>query len=112
MDVDLLKKEKEIEQLTRTLQQQSTLLHSGGALPVTQKTNYLESFLVQQLKRQNREMKIENQMKERQIEELKKNVKLAKHRENESEVQAYADECLRLRTVLEQTLIQNDAMAI
>ena len=50
-------------------------------------------------------------MKERQVEELKKNVKLAKHRENESEVQAYADECLRLRTVLEQTLIQNDAMA-
>ena len=51
-------------------------------------------------------------MKERQVDELKKNVKLAKHRESESEVQAYADECLRLRTVLEQTLIQNDAMAI
>ena len=112
MDVDLQKKEKEIEQLTRTLQQQSTLLHSGGHLPITQKTNYLESFLVQQLKRQNREMKLENQMKERHIEELKKNVKLAKHRESESEVQAYADECLRLRTVLEQTLIQNDAMAL
>ena len=86
MDVDLQKKEKEIENLTRTLQQQVNFLHTGGQAPVTQKTNYLESFLVQQLKRQNREMKLENSMKERQIEELKKNVKLSKHKEGENEV--------------------------
>ena len=53
---------------------------------MSQKTNYLESFLVQQLKRQNRETKIESQLKDRQIEELKKNIKMSKHRENESEV--------------------------
>ena len=34
----------------------------------------------------NNSMKLENQMKERQIEELKKNVKMSKHRENENEV--------------------------
>lgn len=47
MDVDLQKKEKDIENLTRTLQQQQNYLHSGVNPPVSQKTNYLESFLVQ-----------------------------------------------------------------
>lgn len=106
MDVDLVKKEKEIENLTRSLQQQANYLHAGGHAPISQKTNYLESFLVQQLKRQLRETKMENQMKDRQIEELKKNVKVAKHRETDNEVQAYVDECMRLRSMLEQTLIQ------
>ena len=46
-------------------------------------------------------MKLENATKERQIEELKKNVKLSKHRESENEVSAYAEECMRLRTLLE-----------
>ena len=50
-------------------------------------------------------------MKDRQIEELKKNIKMSKHTENDSEVQAYADECFRLRSLLEQTLIQNDSLA-
>ena len=76
-------------------------MHAGGQAPVAQKKNYLESFLVQQLKRQIREMKLENQMKDRQIEELKKNVKMSKHKESENEVQAYADECMRLRSLLE-----------
>ncbi len=53
---------------------------------MSQKTNYLESFLVQQLKRQNRNMKIEVQEKDRLIEELKKNVKMSKHRENDNEI--------------------------
>ena len=86
LDVDLQKKEKEIENLTRSLQQQVNYMHSGGHPPVSQKTNYLESFLVQQLKRQNRELKLDNQMKERQCEELKKNIKMSKARENDSEV--------------------------
>jgi len=50
-------------------------------------------------------------MKDRQIEELKKNIKMSKHRENENEVQAYADECIRLRSQLEQALLQNHALA-
>jgi hypothetical protein len=36
-----------------------------------------------------------------QVEELRKNVKLSRAKEADSEVQAYADECLRLRTLLE-----------
>ena len=46
-------------------------------------------------------MKIENSMKDRTIEELKKNVKMSKAKESENEVQAYADECMRLRSLLE-----------
>lgn len=104
MDVDLQRKEKDIENLTRTLQQQVNFTHAGGHAPVSQKTNYLESFLVQQLKRQNRETKLESQMKDRQIEELKKNIKMSKSRENDNEVSAYAEECMRLRSLLEQAL--------
>ena len=46
-------------------------------------------------------------MKDRQIEELKKNIKMSKHRENKNEVQAYVDECMRLRSQLEQVLLQH-----
>jgi len=111
MHIDLCKKEKDIENLTRQLQQQANYLSAGGHVPVSQKTNYLESFLVQQLKRQNRNMKVEVQEKDRLIEELKENVKVSKHREADNEIQTYIDECMRLRTLLEQTMIQNDAFA-
>ena len=56
---------------------------------------------MQQLKKQNRQLKNESIEKDRLIEELKKNVKMSKHRETDNEVQAYVDECLRLRTLLE-----------
>ena len=42
--------------------------------------------MVQQLKKQNRNMKIEIQEKDRKIEDLKRNVKLSKHREADSEI--------------------------
>ena len=39
------------------------------------------------------------------IEELKRNVKMCKHKESEIDVQTYVEECMRLRTILEQTMI-------
>ena len=36
---------------------------------------------------------------------------MSKHRESDNEIQTYIDECMRLRTLLEQTMIQNDAFA-
>jgi len=45
--------------MTRQLQQQQVFLQNGGMLPTGQKNNYVESFLVLQLKKQNRSMKIE-----------------------------------------------------
>jgi hypothetical protein len=50
------------------------------------KTNYMESFLVQQLKKQNRGIKAELSDKERTIAELQKSVKLSRHREADNEV--------------------------
>ena len=58
MHLELTRKEKEIENLTRQLQQQANYLQSGSMAP-HQKSNYVESFLVLQLKKQNRSMKIE-----------------------------------------------------
>lgn len=67
--------------------------------------------MVQQLKKQNRNMKIELQEKDRLIDELRKNVKLSRHRESDNEIQSYIDECMRLRSLLEQTIIHNDALS-
>ena len=49
-------------------------------------------------------------MKDKQIEELKKNIKMSRHREAENEIQAYADECVRLRNLFEQTLMERDGI--
>jgi len=49
------------------------------------KTNYLESFLVQQLKKQNRALRVECSQKSNDIDELKRNIKLARTREVDSE---------------------------
>ena len=61
-------------------------MSAGGHAPVSQKTNYIEIFLVQQLKRQNRNLKNDVQEKDRHIEELKKNVKMSKAREADNEI--------------------------
>jgi len=55
-------------------------------------------------------MKLDGQMKDKQIEELKKNIKMSRHREAENEIQAYADECVRLRNLFEQTLMERDGI--
>jgi len=90
--MDLQKKEKEMEQLMRKAQGEKGM----------GKTNYLESFLVQQLKKQNRALRVECSQKSNDIDELKRNIKLARTREVDSEQQAYVEECLRLRGLLEQ----------
>lgn len=56
-------------------------------------------------------MKIELQEKDKQIEELKRNVRMSRQTENDTEIMAYMDECMRLRDLLEQTMIQNNALS-
>ena len=63
-----------------------------------------------QLKKQNRSMKIEIQEKDKFIEELKRNVRMSRQRESETEMLAYIEECTRLRSLLEQTIIQNETL--
>jgi hypothetical protein len=60
--------------------------------------NYAESFLVSQLKRSTRDLKLELQEKDRLIEQLKRNIRLSKTQEIEVELTVYIEECLRLRT--------------
>ena len=69
-----------------------------------QNTN--QSFIVSQLKRNNRDLKFEVGEKDRLIEQLKRNIKMSKTNEIEVEMTVYIDECLRLRQQLEQTLME------
>lgn len=73
----------------------------GGNLP----KSYADSFLVSQLKKQNRHLKLDLQSKESQVDDLKRNIKLSKVKEAESDTQCYIDECKRMRDVLEQQVI-------
>ena len=59
--------------------------------------HFAESFIVAQLKKNNRDLKNEVQDKDRLIEQLKRNIKLTKSQEIEVELTVYIDECLRLR---------------
>jgi hypothetical protein len=36
---------------------------------------------------------------------------MSKMRENDAEIMAYMDECMRLRSLLEQSVIQNEALS-
>ena len=55
-------------------------------------------------------MRAELDKKDKQIEELKRNVKMSKHKEAELDAQTYIEERMRLRTILEQTMIQNEML--
>lgn len=118
---DLHKKEKEIETLTYKLQKTSNTLHSnsnnltrittaGGntSSSFPGKNNYMEIFIVSQLKKQNRDLRMEIQEKDKYIEQYKRNIKLCKVSEVEAELQMYIEECLRLRGLLEQTILEKD----
>lgn len=69
-------------------------------------SNYTESFLVSQLKRNARDLKLEVQEKDRLIEQLKRNIRLSKTQEIEVELTVYIEECLRLRQQLEAAQLE------
>lgn len=68
----------------------------------------MEIFIVSQLKKQNRDLRMEIQEKDKYIEQYKRNIKLCKVSEVEAELQMYIEECLRLRGLLEQTIVEKD----
>jgi hypothetical protein len=72
--------------------------------------NSNQSFMVSQLKKSNRDLKLEVQEKDRLIEQLKRNIKMSKYQEIEIEMTVYIDECLRLRHQLEQTLAEKNML--
>jgi hypothetical protein len=74
---------------------------SGDLKSGPKNTHYTESFIVSQLKKNNRDLKLEVQEKDRLIEQLKRNIKMSKSQEIEIELTVYIEECLRLRAQLE-----------
>ena len=56
------------------------------------------------LKKQIRELKYEVVRREEELEVLRKNIKNTKTKELEQEISSYRDECLRLRSVIEEIL--------
>lgn len=78
MALELQKNEKDMESMLRSLQVMDTNGLRAG--------QYQESLLVVQLKKQNRQLKHEISQKDTEIENLKRNVKLSKNKENEQEL--------------------------
>ena len=66
--------------------------------------------MVSQLKKSNRDLKLEVQEKDRLIEQLRRNIKMSKYQEIEIEMTVYIDECLRLRHQLEQVLTEKNIL--
>jgi hypothetical protein len=77
--------------------QPSTAGEGGQTSTKNSSHHFAESFIVSQLKKNNRDLKMEVQEKDRLIEQLKRNIKMSKSQEIEIELTVYIDECLRLR---------------
>lgn len=106
---ELNQRDKELEKLTLKLQQTFMAPNIGDNSKVMSQLN--ESFIVSQLKKNNRDLKQEVLDKDRLIEQLKRNIKLSKTQEIEVELTVYIDECLRLRTQLEQVTMEKNVLA-
>ena len=106
---ELNARDKELEKLTIRLQQtlsQPGQNEAGGVKMNSGGHHFAESFIVSQLKKNNRDLKQEVQDKDRFIEQQKRNIKLTKANEIEVELTVYIDECLRLRGQLEQVTME------
>lgn len=63
------------------------------------------------LKRKLRDVQAELQAKTDEVELLKRNIRNTRTNEQEVEIKAYADECQRLRTTLEEVIKSKDTFA-
>lgn len=106
---ELNQRDKELEKLTLKLQQTFMAPNTGDNTKVMHHFN--ESFIVSQLKKNNRDLKQEVLDKDRLLEQLKRNIKLTKTQEIEVELTVYIDECLRLRNQLEQVTMEKNMLA-
>ena len=111
IQAELNQRDKELEKLTIRLQQSMAQpSQEGGGASKGQSHHYAESFIVSQLKKNNRDLKMEVQEKDRLIEQLKRNIKMSKTNEIEIELTVYIDECLRLRQQLEQAFMEKQML--
>ena len=83
IQAELNTRDKELEKLTIRLQQSMAQpTATGDGAPSTKGSSsshhFAESFIVSQLKKNNRDLKLEVQEKDRLIEQLKRNIKMSK----------------------------------
>ncbi|CAG9327191.1 unnamed protein product [Blepharisma stoltei] len=71
--------------------------------------NIKQTHLVANLKQSIKELRMDLQAKDEEINKLKKNIKSTRSSEMEIEIQAYIDECTRLRHHLEEVMRQRDS---
>ena len=117
LENELGRKEKTIEDLFNHNQiiQQATQKHQSNSnqnlMPLAQTAQKYqqETFLVMSLKKQIRELKMEIIKRDEELEVARKNIKNTHTKEMEEELQTYHDECLRLRSVLEDVLKQGSS---
>ena len=112
LENELNRKEKTIEDLfssNQIMSKNGTPSTTGGpVIPHTQTAQKYqqETFLVMSLKKQIRELKYEVVHREEELESLRKNMKISKAKELESELAMFRDECLRLRGLVEELIQQ------
>ncbi len=102
-DQEADKKDKVINGLLQQVQQ----LGSGG--PAAAKKQYSGTHLVLALKKQVKEIKAESAAKDEELRKLKKCLKVTISQEMEVEIKMYADECTRLKHIIEQVVRQKSA---
>lgn len=71
---------------------------------------YKESLFTAQLKKQIRQLKHDLQTKDHQLHTLRTHPKHTTKREHDSDIQAYQQECTRLRTCLETQILENQTL--
>lgn len=70
-----------------------------------------ETHLTNNLKRKVRELQGEISQRKEEVELLKRNIKNTKTHETEIEIKLYMDECIRLRSQLEEVIKSKDTFA-
>ncbi len=93
---ELTKNDKLVKDLTAKLNRQNYMSYgtSGGSAPKS------DTHLILSLKKQNKEVRRENRELREEIEALHKDIKLTTMNEIEVEARTYAEECIRLRKLL------------
>ena len=101
VEAELTRKDKIIDDLLAS--QDSKTFLSGR--------QKVDSHLVTNLKRKVREQQQELSMRKEEVELLKRNIKNTRTHETEIEIKLYMDECLRLRSQLEEVIKSKDTFA-
>eukprot|EP01022_Parablepharisma_sp_SALTPOND_P025583 TRINITY_DN5_c0_g1_i1.p1 TRINITY_DN5_c0_g1~~TRINITY_DN5_c0_g1_i1.p1 ORF type:complete len:942 (-),score=200.59 TRINITY_DN5_c0_g1_i1:2152-4977(-) len=101
---EMAKKDKEIKELLDRLNTPSAGFYNVVREPIPKKTVKTSAHLVMGLKKRISEVQKENKTLKDGLQTLKKSLKMTTTQELESEIKTYAEECTRLRKMLEEVI--------